>query len=435
MSEHTHFGDKRTVTDRPKLVLHIGTHKTGTTTIQKFAAANRAELSALGLHYPALIPSFGPRNPGHHHFAHALSDEGSPSVTRQEALAFIDKVREDAGDRTVLLSAEPFFRHVLGARDGADYWTARRNYIRAVAEALSGFDVTVVVVFRRLDDFVQSLYKESVLQSRYSKPITDFVRERRTSFEYGRHLDLWEDLFGHDALKISLYDKRVRGRATVDQFFALLGCDTTGIVANVTSEANVSVSPIAVEVKRLINAHPLHGRQSLKMRNVLERLQESPRFTDLLARAFGLIRVSFDETGALHSEMTALLARLPECPARDAFMTGWSTDIDQPVPADAAQVDILVQTLLSAAHAHFHMMAEEHLAYANRFSKAGALRQAVLATSRALEFEPQRIDLYLAMLDQLPEGEIGERKKVLALASKELSGPDYAKLQEESGVA
>lgn len=434
LSDSVQSGDTSPVVGRPRLVLHIGTHKTGTTTIQKFAAANRAALSEKGLHYPALVPSFGPRNPGHHHLAHALSDEGSPSVTRDEALAFIDKARKDADGRTVLLSAEPFFRHVLGARGDADYWTARHAYIRAVAEALSGFDVTVMVVFRRLDDFVQSLYKESVLQSRYARPIEDFVRERITSFEYGRQLDLWEDVFGKKALLISLYDKSVRGRATVDQFFALLGVDTTGIGGNVSGEANVSASPMAVEVKRLINAHPLHGRQSLKMRGLLELLQENPRFKDLLAGAFRSQRMSFDQTGTLHAEMTALLARLPQSPARDTCMNGWNTEFDQPVPVDPTRVEILVQTLLATANAHFHMMAEAHLAYADWFAKAGNVRQAMLANAWALEYEPQRIDLYLAMLDHLPMTDSGERKKVLALASKELNGKDYAELRERSGL-
>ena len=41
----------------PGLVLHIGLWKTGTTSIQRVMAARRAELAALGVHYP--------RSPGH----------------------------------------------------------------------------------------------------------------------------------------------------------------------------------------------------------------------------------------------------------------------------------------------------------------------------------------------------------------------------------
>ena len=47
----------------PRLVLHIGTHKTGTTSLQNHWHANRQALSQVGIVYPDLTP-----HSGHHGF-------------------------------------------------------------------------------------------------------------------------------------------------------------------------------------------------------------------------------------------------------------------------------------------------------------------------------------------------------------------------------
>jgi hypothetical protein len=40
------------------LILHIGTHKTGTSSIQACMEANRARLRAAGVHYPRCCAAF-----------------------------------------------------------------------------------------------------------------------------------------------------------------------------------------------------------------------------------------------------------------------------------------------------------------------------------------------------------------------------------------
>lgn len=132
-----------------KVVLHIGTHKTATTTIQDMLVHNAALLAQQGVIYPKL----GRAN-GHHGLVtdwnHALPliyayPEGSLGTLRQinEAHA--------SGDQTVFLSSEEFSR---GRRDSKPDFTA----IRA---ALAGFErIEVVCVLREQWQFIQSIYLE-----------------------------------------------------------------------------------------------------------------------------------------------------------------------------------------------------------------------------------------------------------------------------------
>ena len=132
-----------------RVILHIGTHKTATTTLQDMFAHNATLLEAHGVIYPRLG-----RASGHHglvmdwnHFlppVYAL-EEGSLGTLRQLA------ADHGAGDHTVVLSSEEFSRGRA----------ANRPDFAAIREALTGFDrIEVVCVLREQWQFIQSIYLE-----------------------------------------------------------------------------------------------------------------------------------------------------------------------------------------------------------------------------------------------------------------------------------
>ncbi|MCF8516707.1 MAG: hypothetical protein K9G72_20450 [Rhodobacteraceae bacterium] len=132
-----------------RVVLHIGTHKTATTTIQDMFAQNAELLAEHGIIYP-----FMGRATGHHGLVmdwnHALPPvyaypDGALGTLRHIAEAYA------GGDQTVFLSSEEFSR---GRPDAQPDFTAIR-------EALSGFDrIEVVCVLREQWQFIQSIYLE-----------------------------------------------------------------------------------------------------------------------------------------------------------------------------------------------------------------------------------------------------------------------------------
>lgn len=130
-----------------RIILHIGTHKTATTTIQNTFAANRALLARHGLDYPTLNAV-----PGHHGLAmkwlclpdvYALPGGAEAGWARVGALA-------QAG-RTVFLSSEEFSRGLPAP--GVD--------LAELRGFLAPFDeVRVLCTLRDQLSYLQSIYLE-----------------------------------------------------------------------------------------------------------------------------------------------------------------------------------------------------------------------------------------------------------------------------------
>ena len=169
------------------VVLHIGTHKTGTTAIQRFAASKRSKLRSRGLWYPSYDEIGLFVHYGHHHVAHAIANENGNRLSIDDARRFADYIQaKKRRDETVLISAEPFYRHLLPAEGG--YWAERKAYIDRVRTFFPSSDVKVLAIVRRQDTFARSLYQERIKVTKYRHKFRDFLATERPSFEYYNHL-------------------------------------------------------------------------------------------------------------------------------------------------------------------------------------------------------------------------------------------------------
>jgi len=132
-----------------KLILHIGTHKTATTTVQDTFYANRALLADYGVIYPDLG-----RHTGHHGL---LTDWVALPETYKLRFGGIGTLRALAeqyvdGDKTLFLSSEEFSR---GGGHGGQV------DMRALADIFAGFQSIQIICFLREQwQFLQSVYLE-----------------------------------------------------------------------------------------------------------------------------------------------------------------------------------------------------------------------------------------------------------------------------------
>jgi len=145
-----------------RLVLHIGTHKTGTTTVQDILHANRALLAEHAVIYPDCAP-----HTGHHGFltdwialpaAYVRDGGGRRGLAR---LADIWRSTE----ATLLLSSEEFSR-AGGVGGRVDFEELRRIF--------EGYDTLVLCVVREQWQFLQSVYVE-VARSRVPPRPPDLI--------------------------------------------------------------------------------------------------------------------------------------------------------------------------------------------------------------------------------------------------------------------
>ena len=203
-----------------KVVLHVGTHKTGTTSIQAALAASRPALIKAGILYPDVSPFFGGRRDAQHELAHALARDDS--ANKATLIRFITYLREVAPRfDTILISAEPFYRHALGTQEymGTGPKTpriAREAYLDRLARLFEGFESEIAIYFRNPLAFAESLFVDSVVNSPSTLDFDAFIERRAISFDYRFQLDSLRARFGQVAV-MSYEDKAAEG--LVGSFF------------------------------------------------------------------------------------------------------------------------------------------------------------------------------------------------------------------------
>lgn len=208
----------------PRLLLHAGTHKTGTTSIQKVMASSRPWLRQRGVLYPGGLGLLG-RNRPHHRLAHGLVNPGHED--HAQSLAYVDALRaRAAGFDVVVISSEPIYRHIdahdgMGFEGVPDYWPRRRAYLERVAAAFNGFEIEALLFFRDPDAFVASYAADERRLGRSDRSDSDFRRAFAPMLEYGRQIDLLRRIFPR--VTVIDYDRFRASGGSVPPFFATLG--------------------------------------------------------------------------------------------------------------------------------------------------------------------------------------------------------------------
>ena len=172
-----------------RLLLHAGTHKTGTSTIQAALDRHRSWLRDRGVLYPDARVVYGGDHAAHHPFAHDVADDPASASAR----VFVDHVAREARPHdVVLLSAEPIYRHVLG--DAGGWWQRHRDYVAALGDLLAGHDVEVVIVLRRRDTFAESLYHERVSKG-FGHSFEHLVGRLDRLLDFERQIRVFSEVF------------------------------------------------------------------------------------------------------------------------------------------------------------------------------------------------------------------------------------------------
>jgi hypothetical protein len=182
-------------------IVHAGSHKTGTTSLQGVLAARRRELAVAGFHYPVL----GRKTRNHNALAHRLAtcDDGELVELRRQLASVPARIgaRRD-GAAALLLSAEEFSTRIgnqdpwAGFDDGA-YWQRRREYLERLRAVLpEGAQIEVFLCLRDHESYAHSLYATKVLSGKIRGSFGDFVRHCAPIFDYRRQVEVLTEVLG-----------------------------------------------------------------------------------------------------------------------------------------------------------------------------------------------------------------------------------------------
>ncbi len=239
---------------RRKLFLHIGSHKTGTTSIQHNLAHNTEALAAHGLSYfyESRIPVDEPPPDLHSWLGFVDRERIAPSgMTVRDPDLLVELLDATRGD--VIVSAENF-SFFFGEQQIRELYSLL---------TLVFSDIDVVCYLRRQDRHVISHHQEGSKPLRRAEnelfghsglAIPAWTPDHDLYLDYQRRLTTWADVFGRDALRIRVFDRtRLHGGDAVADFFNLLGVPTFTQIP----DRNASVGRYRTKVGHLLNATPL----------------------------------------------------------------------------------------------------------------------------------------------------------------------------------
>ncbi|QZY28150.1 hypothetical protein [Nocardioides coralli] len=237
------------------LVLHIGTGKTGTSSLQAFLHQNRDHLVAHGVLYPR-----APGSTRHTRFGLYIKPDqallSTPSWKRAKAATPAEFRRRferellaeiaDAGTPRVLVSDEALY--------GMPAAAMRR--LRDFAES-HGWRSTIVCYLRRQDDHLVSRYQQ-VVKVGETRRLAERTRAMDLSetYDYHARLDLWEEVLEPASVVVRRFERdSMLGGSLFQDFLDAVGVDAGVDELEPVTERNVSLDAEAVEFLRLLNLH------------------------------------------------------------------------------------------------------------------------------------------------------------------------------------
>lgn len=149
--------------------LHVGAHKTGTTTLQSVLANNREDLRSEKIVYP----DFGHAD-SHAQWANFIAGEAPHIEKEKHAQHTTQWLQNLEHDEVLLLSAEALYRHINNQAD----------YLPKLRATLAGAEIVPVLCLRNQGSYARSLYNEWVVNWQYPHNIYKFISEFSAWFDY-----------------------------------------------------------------------------------------------------------------------------------------------------------------------------------------------------------------------------------------------------------
>lgn len=213
------------------IFLHIGTHKTGTTSLQQLFHDNRTLLNRVGY----LYPKTGYFLRGHHLLAWDILSQASLS---SQAAEWLEASWSSASDRSFYLKStgqriqksnlwldlEQEIQDFKGNNvilSSEDFCICNPTQVALLRGKLSSHKIKVFVNLREPHSFALSLYKESVKKG-YSQSVETFLKTHQDRFDHMSILMPWVNVFGKKNVISLRYDQKHQGNVILENFMSIV---------------------------------------------------------------------------------------------------------------------------------------------------------------------------------------------------------------------
>lgn len=223
-----------------KIFLHIGLHKTGSTTIQAFLQENKHAFLEHGYFFPktgSLVNSFG----SHHNLAWLLmnSTKADPALgTWEELQVEIEKANSHDDFDCIIVSSEEFE-------------FLNQNDINNLKLKLESYEVKIIAYVRRQDQLLESHYGHHIRGALHSGNILSLAEKIKKRLDYYWVLEPWKKAFGVENLIVRPLEKKQISSICHD-FLTILEIDNLSLFREVDYK-NIRPGRKTLEVLKLVN--------------------------------------------------------------------------------------------------------------------------------------------------------------------------------------
>lgn len=261
--------------------IHIGTEKTGTTTIQDFLYRNASALGAAGY---GVLSTMGGRN--HTRLAaYAMADRASANslhlryrIDSPEARAEFDAGVE--ADLAKAVAAAPDARHLLAS---SEHLQSRLHTTQELEKLKALFaphvqTCKIVVYLRRQDEMAVSLYSTRVKAGNPARSsILPAGANTPLIYDYAALLDRLVAVFGEDNVIVRLFDRgQLKDGDLIADYADAIGLDTLAGLERPEAR-NPSLSNLGIRFLEVFNEHVpdrVDGQLNRDRRNLVPVMEE-----------------------------------------------------------------------------------------------------------------------------------------------------------------
>lgn len=226
------------------IYIHIGPHKTGTTTIQVGLLKNENHLKSKNILCPITGRPFR-TSVGNHNLAWELLDPQFKSFDQKFGTwnDLLSELKNANKAEKIILSSE-------------DFSTLKTNQVQTIQETLQDYKVKIIMYLRRQDEMLQSTWVEVVRNMGTKKNVESFFEWLKTNnyssnnTNYLEIIKIWESVFSKENLILRIFDPASFQGSLLADFLFSCNIDTTNLI--ITPNENVSPGVKTIEAMRMI---------------------------------------------------------------------------------------------------------------------------------------------------------------------------------------